>query len=133
MSVFSLSGAVQQKLLVIIALCTLVLVGYFSYTFVSDAVLQRQRNHAEALRIAEYGLQQVLAGISSEPVTAEKTVEQSESNGTYQVKIIPVDSNTIEIKSQGTIGSITRHIRCLVRKTAKDGQVNFAVEKWDEE
>ena len=132
MGIFTIKDTGQQRILVILAFVTLGIVGAFSFYVARKSVDKKYRNHSEALRVAEYGLQQVLQEINTTHNVSGKIIEKSVNNGKYRIEIFQKDSSLLKITATGKSGDSKRQIICLVKKNSSNQEPKFTVEKWEE-
>jgi len=124
-------GAAQSRLLVALALVTLVFLGYLVFTRLNASLQERKRNHSEALRMAELILQQEF-----QRMHAPQTWRNEDLSGTNPVTFSlhkhVLDSTRIEILSRAEIRGVAREIRCVVRRSSP-ADSSLSIISWEEE
>lgn len=125
------SGILQQKMLMVLASITLIVLGVLSFWYVSTSINRQSHNHREALRMAESGLQDMLQKINENSKIEKLSIEKADNEDSYAVNTFPLDSLTMRIEAKGQVGSAKRSILCVVKKNPQG--VGFSVQSWEEQ
>ncbi len=123
-------GAVQPRVLAILAGITLVALGYLIFNRLDASLEERKRNHGEALRVAESALQLEFQRLRTPANWRSETIAGTGSAATLLQKQV-LDSARIEITASAEIEGVRRQIHCLVRRSV-DSDSSLAVMTWDE-
>lgn len=127
----SRQGAAQSRLLMVLALVTLTLVGYLVLSRLTATLQERRRNHSEALRVAEFVLQQEFQRMHA-PQTWRNEDLSGTNPATYSLHKHVLDSARIEILSRAEIQGVSREIRCVVHRS-NTADSSLAIISWEEE
>lgn len=131
MNIFSIRDSKRQGIMVVVAVLTLVLVGYFAFTRLENSIRKREQNRKQALRVAEYGLQEVFQELNQDRGhPSKKTVSRGFEQGDCQIHLIPRDSGSVEITAVGDVEGAKREIWCVAQRPA--GAISYSINKWEE-
>ena len=128
-----LARILSERILIFLASLTLLGVGYFSYSYVDKSLQEQNRNYAEAMRIAEYGMQNALGQLFSDPLWRAGIPSAQQGNGLYTVTVRERTATSLELVSEGRINSSVHRIVCDVERNEAAGPGIFVLKSWKEE